>query len=184
MLIYFDTEFEGLYRDANLISMGFVSETGKKLYVEFSDIDEYVQDAWIQDNVLKNTVKYGELTLKDLPNDTQYYCSSKYDIKDKLVEWLLQFNEQIYFVTDVGHYDFVFLIDLFGSAFDLPKFITPTYYDINQDIAKHYNCSLMEAFDKSREDILKEYNINVEGLKHNSLYDAEVIKELYKILLH
>ena len=80
------------------------------------------------------------------------------------------------------HYDFVLLIDLFGSAFDLPKNINPACYDVNQDIARFLDISNKEAFDKSREDFLWDYGINIPGEKHNSLYDALVIKEIYQFI--
>ena len=38
-----------------------------------------------------------------------------------------------------------------------------------------------EAFNYSRELILESNNINTEGQKHNSMYDARVIKSLYEI---
>lgn len=76
----------------------------------------------------------------------------------------------------------VLLIDLFGTAFELPGQCSPSCYDINQDIAKYYGISQKEAFNKSREEILEENKIEIEGDKHNSLYDAKVIKELYYIL--
>ena len=57
-------------------------------------------------------------------------------------------------------------------------------YDINQDIARHYRISQSEAFDKSREQILWDRwkDNTVSGEKHNALYDAKVIRELYQIL--
>ena len=81
-------------------------------------------------------------------------------------------------------YDMVLLIDLFGSAFDLPSNICANCYDINQDIARYYNVGLQTAFDKSREQILWEQRKEnaVLGDKHNALYDAKVIRELYQIL--
>lgn len=81
-------------------------------------------------------------------------------------------------------YDMVLLIDLFGSVFDLPSNICANCYDINQDIARYYNVGLQTAFDKSREQILWEQRKEnaVLGDKHNALYDAKVIRELYQIL--
>ena len=38
------------------------------------------------------------------------------------------------------------------------------------------------AFDFSREQILSDNEIYIEGDKHNSLYDAKVIKNLYNIV--
>jgi hypothetical protein len=76
----------------------------------------------------------------------------------------------------------VLFIDLFGGAFDLPKNISPYCHDINQDIAKMFGISDKEAFDKSREDIVQLLGTPIEGDKHNSLYDAKVIKSIYEIL--
>jgi hypothetical protein len=78
----------------------------------------------------------------------------------------------------------VLLIDLFGDAFSLPKNLCPSCYDINQDIARYYKINLTEAFDKSREEILYEkYKENeISGDKHNALYDAKVIREIYQIV--
>jgi hypothetical protein len=55
-------------------------------------------------------------------------------------------------------------------------------HDINQDIAKTYNFDEIKAFDYSREEILKEHDIQIYGEKHNSLYDAKVIRVLYDIV--
>jgi hypothetical protein len=35
--IFFDCEFEGLHRDASLISIGFAAETGERLYIELTN---------------------------------------------------------------------------------------------------------------------------------------------------
>ena len=101
-------------------------------------------------------------------------------IADALKRWLIQFNS-VQFVSDVCHYDFVLLIDLFGTAFDLPENVNPACVDINQEIARHYGISAAEAFDKSREEIVLELcGEPVAGKKHNSLYDAEVIRAIYQ----
>ena len=75
----------------------------------------------------------------------------------------------------------VLLIDLFGTAFELPSNVSAVCHDINQDIAKHYGISDREAFDKSREEIVKELcGEDIDGVKHNALYDAKVIKAIYE----
>jgi hypothetical protein len=115
-----------------------------------------------------------------IPN---YHIGGKFEISKVLGNWFAQFDN-VELVSDVCHYDMVLFIDLFGNAFKLPKNVCSACYDINQDIARKYNCSLKEAFDKSREEIL--YNAykdkTIQGDKHNSLYDARVIRELYQIL--
>lgn len=99
------------------------------------------------------------------------------------MRWLNQF-EIIEWVSDVCHYDFVLLIDLvYGHALNMPYGKhNAACHDINQDIAKYYGISEIEAFDKSREEILEEHDIKIKGKKHNALYDAEVIKAIYKIV--
>lgn len=98
----------------------------------------------------------------------------------ELRDWLAQFDS-VQFVSDVCHYDFVLLIDLFGTAFDLPENVSASCHDINQDISCHYSISEREAFDKSREEIVMELCGNeIPGRKHNALYDARVIKAIYE----
>ena len=111
------------------------------------------------------------------------HVGNKWEVAKALHIWFKQFDT-VELVSDVCHYDMVLLIDMFGGAFDLPSNVGASCYDINQDIAKYYKISQSEAFDKSRESILydrwKENSIS--GDKHNALYDAKVIRELYQIL--
>ena len=106
-------------------------------------------------------------------------------ISESLIGWISQFNK-IQFVSDVCHYDFVLLIDLLtngGTALDLPENISAVCRDINQDIAAYFEVSDREAFDMSREQIMNDLCDSediVTGNKHNSLYDAEVIRVIYR----
>ncbi len=182
MELFFDCEFTGLHKDTTLVSIGIVAENGKKFYAEFSDYDESQCDDWIKENVLKHTILAGNDTLAARlgeDSNTTAVLGNKADIRYELGEWLKQFDE-VQFVSDVCHYDMVLLIDIFGTAFGLPGNVSAACHDINQDIAKHYGISKREAFDKSREDIVSElYGQQIEGEKHNALYDAEVIKAIY-----
>lgn len=185
MNLYFDTEFTGLKKNTNFISIGIVAENGKKFYAENNSMTSMIPtlDPWIKDNVIKNTIIGGNTKLEEsIINDPSITTVIRYMsvIRYQLDKWLKRFGE-VQFVSDVCHYDFVLLIDIFGSAFDLPMNVSPICYDINQDIAKYYNISQRQAFDKSREDIIKElYGGDIiKGNKHNSLYDAEVIKAIY-----
>lgn len=108
-------------------------------------------------------------------------------ISSCLNDWLKSFKiYKIQFVSDVCHYDFVLLIDLLtngGTALDLPKNISAVCHDLNQDIAYRYLTSDRKSFDMSREQIMNELcgpEDIVTGEKHNSLYDAEVIRAIYK----
>lgn len=181
--LYFDTEFTGLHKDTTLVSIGIVAENEQRFYAEFSDYDESRCDDWIKENVIKHTILGGnEALAKRLgeDNNTTVILGNKEDIQHELGEWLSQFDS-VQFVSDVCHYDMVLMIDIFGTAFDLPKNVSAVCHDINQDIAKHYGISEREAFDKSREDIISELCGGfIAGDKHNALYDAEVIKAIYK----
>ena len=184
MKIFFDTEFTGLHKDTSLISIGLISEDGKEFYAEVQNLERKdIDDAWLKENVLDHTVEYGDAYVLDIVSDeNNYYTGSKEDVASFLQEWLMQFDT-IELVSDVCHYDMVLFIDLFGSAFDVPENVCPACYDINQDIARAYNLSIKDAFDYSREKILEGHNIDISGEKHNSMYDARVIKTIYEILL-
>lgn len=54
MKLFFDTEFTKLSKDAELISLGIVSEDGDVFYAEFSDYDKSKLDPWIIENVIEN----------------------------------------------------------------------------------------------------------------------------------
>ena len=179
--VYFDTEFEGLRKDAKLISMGLVTDDGKELYLEFNDIDIDKQDEWIKENVLANTVYYGNADLSTITDEENYHCGSKEELQGVLRNWFRQFPT-VQMVSDVSHYDFVQFIDIFGTAFDLPKNVNASCHDINQDIASYYFILEDDAFKLERELILDQNGIVVEGVKHNSLYDAKVIKEIHKLV--
>lgn len=202
MKLFFDTEFTGLRKDTTLISIGIISEDGRKFYAEFVDYDHSQVNPWIEQNVIKH-LRFRVPT----PGEDYYFVASRSDfnlpgndlfsawnlemngtkkvIRAELNHWLSQFD-QIQFVSDVCHYDFVLLIDLITNgrtAIDLPLNISASCHDINQDIAQHFGVTDAEAFDMSREQIMNDLcgsEAIVTGDKHNSLYDAEVIRAIYK----
>ena len=165
MKVFFDTEFTGLHKDTTLISIGMVDENGRSLYIEFNDYDKSQVDDWIRKNVIAH-----------LENDE---TMTKKEASEAIKKWLMEYDT-VQLVSDCSHYDMVLLVDLFGTAMDIPKTVTPVCHDINQDIAKYYDISERDAFDLSREKIIKGFKIS--GNKHNSLYDARVIRQIYKII--
>ena len=103
-------------------------------------------------------------------------------VKYHLEEWLTRYDEEVQLVSDVSHYDMVLFIDIFGGAFDIPDNVCASCHDINQDIAGFYDITESRAFDISREKIIKDSGYEVDGEKHNSLYDAKVIRAIYNKL--
>lgn len=185
MKIFFDTEFTGLHKNTTLISIGLVDENDRSFYAEFTDYDESQCDEWIKENVINNLKHKGvrDLNLKGYnPRENKtLIVGNKKEVYDSLREWLSTYDN-IELVSDCCHYDMVLFIDIFGTAFDLPKHINPVCHDINQDIARYYEFSENEAFDFLREEILQNNKITIKGNKHNSLYDAKVIKAIYEII--
>lgn len=182
--IFFDAEFTGLNKYTSLISIGMITDTGKTFYAEFNDYNTLLVDTWIRTKVIKNLKFndkmrfYSETFGNDRSTDSVEMKGDKISIRYKLKEWLDGFNSDIQFYADVCHYDFVLLIDLLAdSARELPENISASCHDINQDIAKYFNISEKEAFDKSREDIISDNKIDW-GVKHNSLYDAIVARAI------
>ena len=188
MVLFYDFEMTGLHKNTTPISIGIVSEDGKRFYAEFTDYDESQCNDWIKENVIKNLKLAGMgvgVSDTDENPPLRIVMGDKRYIRQEANEWLRQFNK-IQFVSDVCHYDFVLLIDLLtngGTALDLPENISAVCHDLNMDIVRHFHVSDREAFDMSREkimnDLCKTEDI-VTGNKHNSLYDAEVIKAIYE----
>lgn len=174
MKIFFDTEFTGLHKNTSLISLGMVDENGRSFYAEFTDYDKTQVDDWIQKNVINNLIN--DSNKIDYESDNWVVIGDKDFICTMLKKWLKDYD-YVQLVSDVCHYDMVLFIDIFGTAFDLPENVCPACYDINQLIAEYYGITLKAAFDLSREEIIGDNTID--GDKHNALYDARVIKEIY-----
>ena len=183
MKIFFNTEFTGLHKDTTLISIGLVDENGRTFYGEFTDYDKSQCDNWIKENVINHLVfnRTDGVFNYDDDNTWMNVKGNKEFVAEKLREWLLPYY-RVQLVSDVCHYDMVLFIDLFGSAWDLPSCINPSCHDINQDIAEYCLCTENEAFDISREELVNKHTDPIDGLKHNALYDAKVIKKIYEII--
>ena len=186
MNIYFDTEFTGLHKNTTLISIGLVDENGRTFYAEFSDYDKSQVNDWILENVIEHLVyKRSRLNQVFFSKGDDYEKWGAYGtkdfIKEQLTKWLSEYDE-VQLVSDVCHYDMTLFIDIFGDAFSIPSNVSAVCYDINQDIASFNGVSNKEAFDISRESIVADKGNPIKGDKHNSLYDAYVIKEIYHII--
>lgn len=183
--LYLDTEFTGLRQDTTLVSLGLVSEDGREFYAEFTDYDKSQLNDWLKHYVIDNLyldyifgTEGSEFYKVVSSGDKKVFYSciirgSKEVICKELNEWLKQFkNVKIW--SDCLAYDWVLFNELFGGAFNLPKNI----YYIPMDICTLFE---MEGIDPdiSREDFI---NNSIKGKKHNSLYDAKVIKACYEIL--
>ena len=179
--LFLDTEFTGLHQKTTLISLGLVSECGKSFYAEFTDYDKSQIDDWLRANVLAN------LVLPDIPHGIPHGIpqgmplhaaaltikGNNSVIKNALTEWLSQFDS-VEIWSDCLSYDWVLFNNIFGCAFDIPKNVYYSPFDI---------CTLFKIKgidpDISREAFIVN---SVEGTKHSALYDAKVIKACYEKL--
>lgn len=184
MKLFFDTEFTGLHQNTTLISIGIISENGMCFYAEFTDYDKDQVDPWIQENVIANL--YGVSTTDDeIKNaDTMFIVGDTEFVKESLLEWLDDLEDTKYsLISDVSHYDMVLFANIFGGAQTMPKSICPYCHDINQDIANSSYATDEIAFDTNRENVvLNNGGTLPEGKKHNSLFDAKVIRSIYEIM--
>ena len=205
--IYFDCEFTGLRKDTDLISIGLVTDDDMTFYAEFTDYDRTKLNSWIKDNVISNLTK-PELDLdpKHVRVTASRERVSKLLINwlNRVRE-----DHKVQFISDCASYDSVLLFDLLSEgkdALNIPEWVQPIVFDIvylisgsidfdigtSDTIIKKYIFTstyeadmrdyLALAFDISREELLKKLNgdtFSIDGKKHNSLYDAKVIKAIY-----
>ena len=203
--LFFDTEFTGLKKDADLISIGICDENGNIFYAECNNFDHNKiatnligSDHFIENNVFpnlcfNNLYSYYKQIQNNINSQSLNMTFIK-DNKDNISKYLLKFldnYDQIQFISDCCHYDFVLLIDLFEHALNLPEKINPYCHDINIDIANYLNITETEAFNVSRINLANSFNIsNIDIGKqnflnlyhkqqHNALIDAYDIAKIY-----
>lgn len=210
MNVYFDSEFTGLVPNTTLISLALVTEKDEVFYAEFTDFNERLCTDWIFENVIGNLrMDHMNTKLPNrvsiVEKETYVIGESDY-IRNILEEWLLDQADnsedgRIQLVGDVCHYDMVLFANLFGGALKLPSVVNPCAYDICQDICarKPYDGKhpgtiqngklywypdttyMKSAFDMDREHMVKHLEGTLpQGIQHNALYDALVIKQIYE----
>jgi hypothetical protein len=166
MNIFFDTEFTGLHRNTTLISIGLITETGEGFYAEFNDYDKHQINGWLQDNVIDNLIlKDDMLTTND--NQTIYVKGDTNFIKNHLEKWLSKFDN-IEMWGDVISYDWILFTNLFDNSI-LPNNIYYIPFDLSTLLK-------VKGVDP---DISREEFVSLSGDKHNSLWDAIIIKKCY-----
>ncbi len=188
MKIFMDTEFTGLHQGTTLISIGLVSEDGRTFYAEFNDYDESQCDEWIKKHVISNLLMKkpndGEsepyrpmqfkrnVSVADMWN--MEMRSSTKMIREELTDWLNQFDS-VEIWSDCLAYDWVLFCNIWGHAFNVPKVVYYIPFDI---------CTLFKIKGVDPDISREEFSDMADGQKkHNSLWDAMVIKECYNKLM-
>lgn len=183
--IFVDFEMTGLTMKDKPISIGIVAENGNSFYAEFNDYDVDSCSDWVRENVIENLKYNDNETMFGHIDDNIYMKGSTDYIADHLQLWLEENCElPVEFIGDCCHYDFCHFLELFGGALgeNTSKFVYPTMYDINPLIAiMDGGLNDYEAFNVNREEfLLRRFNVAIDNIrKHNSLYDALIIKLIY-----
>ena len=182
MKIFFDSEFTGLHQNTTLISIGLVTEDlmgrdgtiyQNTFYAEFTDYDKNQIDDWLTENVLDNLILKRKIP-NSISADNFTIKSDKITIRSYLSKWLKSFNIDIEIWSDCLAYDWILFCELFGGAVNIPGCVSYIPFDI---------CTLMKIKDVDP-DINREEFIGIETeAKHQSLWDAKVIKECYNKLI-
>ncbi|WP_095054724.1 3'-5' exoribonuclease [Pseudomonas sp. Irchel s3b2] len=154
MKLFLDCEFSQLNRDAKLISLGLVAESGQEFYVEL--LDTYtVSDCseFVVQHVLPqlNPVLHGQTVA---------------NAHVSLIDFLARFDEVLEICTDAPDWDWDFFCDLAYVHHSWPAHVMnrPT--------------NLTTLFSKANTDALQE--VELPGLPHQALLDARILALLYK----
>lgn len=178
--VYFDTEFTGLQKGTELISIGLVDEDGNTFYAELNDYDKDMITPWLQENVVDNLLYNNTDVLvkvdKGWPQKLSHFRmkDDREAVGKSLCEWFKRFDK-VEIWSDCLAYDWVLFNDLFGTAFDIPSNV----YYIPFDICTAFKMRGIDP-DISREAFAD--NKDLDG-KHNALHDALVIKACYDKLV-
>ena len=172
--MFFDLEFTGLHQNTSLISIGIVSEEVIKneegkfvasdagscqyFYAELTDWDRTQSNDWLEENVISELLGCPEAP-----------CMTKEQLKEELTKWLSEFD-QVQFVGDVNHYDWVLFCNIFGTAFDIPSNV----YYMPLDLATLFYANGIDM-DINR----AEYASSSRVSAHNALSDAIIIRKAY-----
>lgn len=179
--IFFDCEFTGLHQNTTLISIGLVADCGKTFYAEFNDYDKNQIDEWIEKNII-NKLKFNDRSVVYNSPTVMTNVGLKKDtlgVRTQLNRWLAQFEEMIEMWSDCLAYDWVLFCQLWGHALKVPEDI----YYIPFDICTLFKIKGIDP-DVNREDFVGNIAwLAGEEEKHNSLWDALIIKACYEKLI-
>lgn len=154
--VFFDAEFTGLKQNADLISIGFVSENDEELYIQCYGYDVKKADKWVKENVIARL------------SSTNWY------LKDEATRYISNYlkniagDGKVLMISDCLAYDWVLFNELFGGALKIPDYI----YYIPMDLSTALYLNNIDP-DINREEFA---GIKNKDQKHNSLWDARVIK--------
>jgi hypothetical protein len=173
-ILFLDTEFTGLEQGASLVSLALVDEQGRWLYLENEDLDLRGLGDWHQEHVVPFLWKGERQEMEYAGRDGFYERLPFQQFKRVINEWLEPY-EQAEVWADAHAYDWVFFCELFGGAMGIPASLFYLPFDL---------VTLLKVRgidpDKKREKLVPEWSASYSGGRHNALYDAFLLREVYK----
>jgi hypothetical protein len=157
MRFFLDTEFieRGPKFPVTLISIGIVSENGKRMYAVSSEFREEDCSDWVKANVLPHLDVCGERsTIAEIADFTRQFVE------------IICGDDKPEFWGYYADYDWVVTAQMFGTMMDLPKGWPMYCRDLKQWCDQLGNPKLPEQ----------------ESAEHNALADANWNKQVYDFL--
>lgn len=179
--VFMDLEFTSLRKDADLISIALISEDGKKIYTEFNDYSADKVNDWISDNVISNLIFNDMESVKEYKqsSDLLLIKGNRLVIREEILSFLKDLTEgyeyTIEFWGDCISHDWVFMCDLLADYVNDYPLLPDYIYYIPFDLCTLLKCLDIDP-DINRSSIIKTDDTIQIDKKHNSLFDAGLIK--------
>ena len=194
-LVFFDTEFTQLSKSGELISIGLINLNGETLYLEILGFSP-VTSPWMIDNVFAQTKWVSQtgrlkdttnvLTLTDISkeinwSDRNIEGVTTKDLAGKIIyRWLAEKTTTPAIMwSDCYAYDWMLLIDILTDGQTALDVDSNLMFYIPVDISTLLLANNIDP-DCNREDCA---GLTDRTEKHNALYDARVIREIYLKLM-
>jgi hypothetical protein len=154
MRYFLDTEFDDKGRTIDLISIGIVSEDGRKYYAESNEFNPDACNAWVKENVLTKLTGPSK---------------SRAEIRDGIKAFIAGGSNPIFWGY-YADYDWVLFCQLFGGMLNLPMGWPQMCMDVKQ-YAIQISCPNITKF------------VPPPDNAHNSLDDAIWTCDMYDFLV-
>ncbi len=170
--VFFDTEYTRSGFNTSLISIGFVNEDDERLYIELDDFDRTQVTPWLRKTILSL------LEGKSIPTS----LAAK-----EIENWftLIGNSELIQLVSAGMHFDIILLYNIWAEV--EPGSTLRTWRDrLPKCIDHRWHIDLNTIFVMNNIDPrinrIEFAEVQIEGQRHNALYDALTVKACWEKL--
>lgn len=136
MLIFFDTEFTDLHREAKLISIGLVAEDGRTFYAELSDTYQHKDCGDFAREVVLPLLEGGDVRM------------SWRELSLRLGNWIESFEQPVRLATDSLAWDWPWIQKMYAAPETWPENLhgKPEILLFDAGAGEQFNNSLEQAF--------------------------------------